>query len=184
MAVDNIEIGKRIREMRELSDYSVSNLAGKLGISEVLFEKYESGEEAVPLTTIMAICEELQVSFAEILTGIQPHLHRYSIVRKDKGVAIERFSEYEYQDLAYLFANKKVAPLMVTIEPTQDNGDPHMNCHIGQEFHYCVEGSYIFVTDRNETVINEGDSVYFDSSMPHGMRVTSDKPAKILVIVI
>ena len=92
-------------------------------------------------------------------------------------------SFYGYQNLAYNFANRKLEPFMVTVAPNDSNEIP-VSVHSGHEYHYCVEGRFIMKIDNHEYVIEEGDSIYFVSTSPHGMKALDGKPAKILVIIV
>ena len=56
--------------------------------------------------------------------------------------------------------------------------------HSGQEYHYCLEGEYKIYLSGKEVTIRPGDSLYFDSGNPHGMKAIGGKPAKVLIVVI
>ena len=56
--------------------------------------------------------------------------------------------------------------------------------HEGQEFNYCVEGRLMILLNGQEVIMEPGDSLYFNSEMPHGMRALDGKPAKFLAIIL
>ncbi|MCX7615657.1 MAG: cupin domain-containing protein [Clostridiales bacterium] len=182
MSVANREIAERLRAIRELSEISAEEIAKKIGMDATDYKKYESGEADIPVSILYDITNLLKVSMTELLTGGSAKLHTYSLVRKDRGIAVDRKKEYLYQNLAYSFSGRKIEPLLVTV-PVSAEDEP-LNNHPGHEFHYCLEGSYKIQIDKHILTINEGDSLYFDSHFPHGMNAVGDKPAKILVIVI
>ena len=180
---DNIlEIAGRLREIRNLSDISTEELAEGLTISKEAYEKIETGTVDIPISVLCELAEYYKISVTELLTGQAAKLTVYSVVRKDKGIGVERTKDYNYKNLAYDFINRKVEPLLVTVDH-KEKKDLHPNSHHGQEFHYCVEGSFIFYIDDREILINEGDSLYFNSEHPHAMSAVGET-AKILVIVI
>ncbi len=182
MSVANREIAERLRAIRELSEISAEDLAQKIGMDAEEYKKYESGEADIPVSILYDVTNILKVSMTELLTGGPAKLHIYSLVRKDRGIAVDRNKEYLYQNLAYSFSGRKIEPLLVTV-PVAAEDEP-LNKHPGHEFHYCLEGSYKIQIDRHVLTVNEGDSLYFDSHFPHGMKTFGNKPAKILVIVI
>ena len=128
-------------------------------------------------------CEYLKISMTELLTGEPAKLHTYSIVKKGRGLSVERNEGYKYENLAYAFADRWVEPLLVTVD-YEDDKDFHLNSHDGQEFHYCLEGSFLLKIGQYTVEVDEGDSVYFNSKYTHGMKALNNKSAKILVVTI
>lgn len=177
------QIGMRIKELREISALSPESLAKELNISIETYLEYESGNTDIPVSFLYAIANKFKVELAEILTGDAPKLHTYSVVRKDKGVSVDRRKQYKYQSLAYNFANKKAEPFIVTVEPDSDD-TVHYNSHPGQEFNYVIEGTLKVIINGHEIILNEGDSLFFDSSANHGMKAMNNKTAKFLAIIL
>ena len=184
MAVQYTEIAERLRAIRELSDTSPADLSAHLGISESEYLSYESGENDIPVSVLYEVCSFLNISMTELLTGDKDKLHIYSVVREGKGIDVERTKGYKYRSLASGFASRKIEPLLVTLEPEDKDKPLMLNSHLGQEYHYCLDGSFILYIDKYEVKVNKGDSVYFDSKYKHAMRAAGDKQVKILVIVI
>lgn len=114
--------------------------------------------------------------------GYEPRMNSYFLTRKDKGVAVERTKAYKYQSLAAGFANRKADPFMVTVEPSAPEAPFTLNTHPGQEFNLVLEGSMHLRIGEKELVLNEGDSIIFDSTRPHGMKAI-DRQVKFLAII-
>jgi quercetin dioxygenase-like cupin family protein len=72
---------------------------------------------------------------------------------------------------------------MVTVEP-REKEKPTLHSHEGQEFNYMVSGKMELYFDNLVYELGEGDSVYFDSGIPHAMKAIGDKSAKFLAVVI
>jgi len=177
-------IASRIKELREISSVSVKTLAAELHISEETYLEYESGNTDIPVSFLYQIANRFNVELTAILTGDNPKLHTYQVVRKGKGTNVERREHYKYQSLAYNFVGKKAQPFIVTVEPDDDNNPVHFNSHEGQEFNYVLEGTLKIIINGRELVLEEGDSVYFDSSASHGMKALNGKQAKFLAIIL
>ncbi|MGE4282652.1 MAG: helix-turn-helix domain-containing protein [Clostridia bacterium] len=177
------QIAQRIKALREIAGSSIEELAREFNISKELYEQYESGNADIPVSFLYEIANKFNVELSAILTGDGPKLHTYALVRKDKGINVERREPYKYQSLAYNFAHKKAEPFMVTVEPLPDDAPFSMNTHPGQEFNYIIEGTLKIVINNHEVILNEGDSLYFDSNNKHGMKAINDKPAKFLAII-
>ncbi|APH39521.1 helix-turn-helix domain-containing protein [Methanohalophilus halophilus] len=176
------EIPSRVKELRGLSGISAEEIASSLDIALEEYKKYESGELDIPASILFEIAQLLEVDMTVLLTGEDPRMHIFTITRKDEGVSVERRKQYQYEGLAPNFIHKKAEPFVVTVEP-QSNQDSTPNSHPGQEFDYVLEGSLKVIIHNNEIIINEGDSIYFDSNYNHSMQAVGDKAAKFLAII-
>lgn len=176
------EIAKRIRALREIAGIAPESLAEHLEISAETYRQYESGDSDIPVSVLYEIAGKFNVQLAEILTGDRPRLHTYSLVRKGKGAKMLRSPSYDYQSLAANFVDKKMEPMLVTVHPGKPQGDK--NSHPGQEFDYVLSGRLAITIDDHELILDEGDSVYYDSTHPHSMKALGDEPMQFLAIIL
>lgn len=184
MKDDIRKIAIRLKEMRGIAGHSVEDMAKRLGITNEKYLQYESGEIDMPISFLSEIASVFGVQVYELLSGDAPRLKIYQHVKADKGLRIEKSQQYDYQHLAYNFLNNKVLPLLVSVDPQSGREEISTNIHMGQEFDYCLEGTVLIRIDGKDVVLEEGDSIYYDSSYPHGMAAIGDKPARVLTIVI
>lgn len=175
-------IAARMRELREIAGYSPEEVASMLNVTEEVYNAYESGTDDIPIGFLNEFANRFDVDLTELLTGNSPKLTRYSLVRNGKGMSVERRAPYKYNSLAYNFTNKKAEPFLVTILPDK-NAQLSMNSHPGQEFNYVVEGTLMIVIDGKEFILSKGDSLYFDSTLPHGMKALNGHTAEFLAII-
>ena len=176
-------IASRIKELREITGLSTDSLAKELGISKDLYQSYESGNNDIPVGILYEIANRFNVELTAILTGSEPKLHNYALIRKGMGVEVERKKQYKYLSLAHNFVDKKGEPFLVTVNPKTED-EFAFSSHPGQEFNYMLEGRVKIMIDGQEMILNKGDSLYFDSNLTHGMKALDDKPAKLLAIII
>lgn len=177
------EISERIREIREIKKMTIEEAAEKLGIQPETYMDYESGSVSVPISTLYEMAAIFGVDFTELLTGSSPRLHNYCLVRNGEAVDIERYKGYRFQSLAYNFINKRIEPLLVTIEP-EENKKISLVVHPGQEFNYVLEGRIRVILGGNEVEMSVGDSLYFDPEIPHAQIALDDRPAKFLTVIL
>jgi len=177
------EMATRIKTLRESLEISPETIANNLKLSLDQYMEYESGEADIPASLLLNIASQLDVDMAVLLTGENPRMKFFTVTRKDKGVAVERRSQYKYQNLASNFIHKKAEPFLVTVEPKPQGTKPEMNSHQGQEFNYVVQGVLKVYILGNELTLRKGDSVYFDSECPHAMEAMENEPAKFLAII-
>lgn len=178
------EIGMRLASLREIMGLSEEKMAEKLDLDVKEYIKYERGEEDFSFSFLSNAAAILGVDVVEIITGDTPKLTLCSLVRKNGGFDINRNSAYDYKHLAFTFKNKFAEPFMVTENSFDASEIPIQHTHDGQEFNYMVSGSMEFHLGDVMYVLNEGDSVYFDSSIPHAYKAIGKTAAKFLAIVI
>jgi transcriptional regulator with XRE-family HTH domain len=177
-------IASRVKELREVAGVSIAELARDLKVSEQDYAAFESGGADIPLGVLYAIAARFGVELAALLTGDEPRLHVYSVVRAGAGPSVERRTEHRYQSLAPNFAHKKAEPFLVTVDPAPAGGGARPGSHPGQEFHYLLEGELAVLIDGHEVLLHPGDSLYFDAGLPHTLRAAGAASARLLVVVL
>lgn len=104
-------------------------------------------------------------------------------MRKGQGLKINRRDAYDYRHLAYTFKGKMSEPFLVTVEPAPESEKPVLHEHSGQEFNYMLEGTMALYIGEAIYVLEEGDSIYFNSAVPHAMRAMNGHTARFLAVV-
>ncbi|MCE1197875.1 MAG: cupin domain-containing protein [Marinilabiliales bacterium] len=178
-----IEIAHRLREMREALEISQERAALTCGVTIEEYERYENGERDIPVSALHRLARHYGFDISALLTGETPHVHTYSLTRKGKGIVVKRRSLYNYESLASTFMNRKADPYFVIVEPKEDP-EITFNSHPGQEFNYVLEGQLKVCIGENELILNPGDSVYFDSAIPHGMQAMNCRVARFLAVIL
>jgi len=179
-----LQIGARIRELRQIMDIPPTTLADYLQIPLETYERYEQGQVDIQLSVLYKLANFFHVELSSLLTGEEPKLHTYAIVRKGKGITIDRRKEYGYESLATNFIAKKAEPFLVTVAPTADGTPIPLNSHPGQEFNYVLNGTIKIVIGVHEVILEEGDALFFDSSNAHGMKAMGSTPVRFLAMIL
>ncbi|MCR5401236.1 MAG: XRE family transcriptional regulator [Treponema sp.] len=175
-------VADRLIGLREIMDVSQEEAAAVCGISVEQYKSYESGEVDIPVGILQSMSKKYGIDLGVLISGQEPHMHFYCLTKKDKGLSVDRRKDYKYQALAAGFQNRKADPFIVSITP-EETKEIHFNSHPGHEFEYMIEGSMKVVIDGKELILAEGDSLYFDSSKPHGMQALNGKNAKFLAVI-
>ena len=175
-------IAERLKGLRDVMNVSLNEASETCGITAEEYKKYEEGMIDIPVSVLHSMAKKYDFDLATLISGDEPHMKSYSLTRKGRGVSVERREDYKYQSLAQGFIHRKAEPFLVTVEP-DDNREIHFNNHSGQEFNYIIEGKLQIVYDGREMVLEEGDSLYFDASKPHGMKALGGKSVKFLAII-
>ena len=174
------KISARIKELREILDYTAEEIAEKLGIDLGLYNDYEAAREDIPIGVLYSVAGLLGVDPTELLTGEAPRMADYTIVRGGNGVSVERCEGYKFSSLAFNYIGREMAPMIVTLEPGPEQ--PELITHGGQEFNYVLDGPLMVVIGDRSFVLDTGDSIYFNPAKPHGQRAI-DKTVKFLTVI-
>ena len=178
------QIAERLRGLRDVLDITVEDIAGVCGISPEEYLKLESGTVDISVSLLHKISHAYGVELTTLMFGDEPKMNSYFVTRKGKGISVERTKAYKYQSLAAGFSKRSADPFMVTVHP-KPAGDPvYQNSHDGQEYNYVISGRMLIQINGKDIILEEGDSIYFNSELPHGMKALDDKEVKFLAIIL
>ena len=177
------QIAERLRGLREVLNISVDDAAKTCSIGVEKYLEYESGKSDIPVSILHNMSQKYGVELTVLLTGDDPHMRSYSVTRKNQGIDVERRSAYKYQSLAHSFINRKAEPFLVKVDAKPEGTPFSMNAHPGQEFNYILKGRMNFNFNGKEITLEEGDSIYFDSGLPHGMLALDGKECQFLAFI-
>ena len=178
------QIGERLRGLRDVLDIPVSEMAETIGVSADKYEKIEQGEVDITISNLMKIARKYGVSTEEPIFAEAPHMKSYYVTRKGQGMSIERTKAYKYQSLVGGFVGHKADVFIVTVEPKPGVRTIYKNTHKGQEFNMVVEGKMELYIAGKTIILDEVESIYFDSTQPHGMLAVGDKAVKFLAFTV
>jgi len=181
-----MDVALRIWELREVSGYTREEMAQKLGLSLETYDKYESGNEDLPFSFIHNCAVLFGVELTDLLEGWSAHLTTYTVMRRGKGRVTSREHNNVVRDLAPRFKNKIAEPYWVTYSYSeeQQNSPIQLISHNGHEFNIIFSGQLKVQIGEHIEVLTEGDSIYYNSSTPHGMIAVGGLDCVFCAIVI
>jgi len=177
------DIAPRLRGLRDALDITAEEMAAKTGATTEQVTDYESGEVEIPVGYLMKVAHCCHVDLTVLISGVEPHLKGYSLVRKGEGLSVERRKDYDYKSLAYRFSGRKMEPFLITV-PFKNPEDLHMVSHSGQEFIHVLEGRLELRVGDETLALEPGDSLYFDSQYPHALRGLDGKSAQFVDVIL
>jgi mannose-6-phosphate isomerase-like protein (cupin superfamily) len=184
MADEVREITARVRVLREIEEISGETLARELGFDPEEYNKWESGEKDFPIGALVEIAVRFKVDLTELVSGATPKLKTYCLTRAGHAPEVSRRPMYAYWNLAYNFHRKKGEPFLVEANSDTESKPLSLNTHPGQEFDYVLEGRLLISVGGHETELGPGDSIYYDSNEPHGMKAVGGGRARFLALVL
>ena len=177
------QIGERVRGLRDALDLSIEEMAADCQLDLKQYQQIESGESDISVSTLQRIAHRFDIPLDVLMFGEEPKMSSYFLTRKGTGISVERTKAYKYESLASGFRNRKADPFIVTVEPKPDDTPMYYNTQSGQAFNLVITGRLLLSLNGKELVLNPGDSLYFNSSLPHGMKALDGKTVKFLAIV-
>ena len=177
------QIAERLRGLRDVLDLTAEDMAKACDMDVEKYLEMESGNKDISVSALQQIARKYEVSLDVLMFGEEPKMSSYFLTRKGAGVSVERTKTYKYEALASGFRRRKADPFIVTVEPKPEGTPMYLNSHQGQEFNMVMEGRLLLNVDGKDIILNEGDSLYFDSTKPHGMMALDGKTVKFLAII-
>jgi transcriptional regulator with XRE-family HTH domain len=181
--MQEIQIGKKIRQLRLRNKLTLGEVAKRTGFTEAYISMVERGKKSPPIATLSKIGRALDVDIAAFFEQKKPE-EQIIRVSKGEGKKVVRDGNtfgYQYESIAPTKRHKKMEPFIVShlVEMKRDGRFDHE----GEEFFYVLEGEIRFVYGDKEYLLGEGDCLYFDSSIPHRGISVGKKSARVLVVV-
>lgn len=181
--VDESEIGANIRRLRGERGLSLTRLADICGMTKGYLSKVENSPKAPPVATLVNIAKALNVSMS-MLFGETDDPAVCTVVRRSERAPMAMNGTpfgYSYETLVDRFPGRHMDAYVLTI-PADTKRTPDFH-HPGEELLVVQKGALRFYHGDHEFVMNEGDSVYFDSGIAHRSLPIGEEDAECLIVV-
>jgi transcriptional regulator with XRE-family HTH domain len=175
-----INVGKRLQEMRILRGLSIRSLAEMSGLNFNTLSLIENEKTSPNVSTLQQLASALNVpitSFFEV-GGVA----REVVFQKNHSRPSTLFPHGELEDLGGGLALGEATPLLMTAKPKTSSGKETI-AHSGQEFIYCLEGSLVYFVGDEQYVLSQGDSLIFQAHIPHRWENKSNSTTQCIFII-
>jgi len=178
------KLGTRIRTYRERLNMSVEDLAKNAGVDASLVRKAEDGEVYPPLGVMVKLSRALGQrlgTFMDDQVRPDPVITRY----KDRAEETASHKEgavgkYHYYPLAKGKTDRHMEPLYIVVQPCDDSCT---SSHEGEEFVIVVKGDVELVYGKERFILREGDSMHYNSVVPHHLGAANGEAAEIFAVI-
>lgn len=179
-----LQIGQCMGELRSLRGLTLEQLAERTGFTKGYLSKIENSKKLPPIASLSRIAQALDADVTAFFpTSMSESNESASVVRvAERRPAVRGASAfgYDYVSLAYKKRNKHMEPFIFTFP---SDIDKHVFFqHEGEEFIFILSGQVEFQAGIQKWVLGPGDSLYFDSRVPHKGRSLA-KVASALVVI-
>jgi len=180
------EMAGRIRELREITGLSVEEMARRTGVSEEEYVLCESGKKDLNIAFLYRCSLSFGVDFTDLIEGHSPKLRSYSLTRAGEGQKIEEAHHMVGFNLAAGFKNRIALPVDMELGYRQgaEHEDIELTTHEGQECDIVLRGHMKLQIGEHYEILKEGDCIYYDSSVPHGMIAVDGQDCAFYAIVL
>jgi len=192
--------GEHIAELRKTYSISRETLAERSGISVELIEKIESEGHIPDLAPLIKIARALGVRLGTLLDDheeLGPVITRKSeaaaAVRFVTGIPLESKdlpgesaeTKKDHKGLSFkaLAADKNGRHMEPFIVDIQSDAHQEKSAHEGEEFIHVLEGNLSMEYGAIKETLAAGDSVYYDSIVPHRVLSADSNPVRILAVI-
>jgi transcriptional regulator with XRE-family HTH domain len=182
-----IPVGEKIKVLREQKGFSLKDVADQTGFSTALISQMENHLISPSLGTLIKLAKALEVKVGNFFG--ETHEEPFAIVRKDERKTVSRFASkegvkygYGYESLGFEKKNRHMEPFIVTLEPATIKTSK-TSTHEGEEFIYVLEGEMEVIFGDHRDVLHPGDSIYYDSTIPHRVQCHQEKVTRILAVL-
>ena len=185
--VKKLYIGKKIRDLRKKAGFVLQDFSNRTGLSKPLLSQIEKEVVSPPIATLLKISKALHVNISFFFQDGNPD-EKVVVVKRDESKVVDsRYfgreeSGYYYEALAFKKSKKHMEPFLVEFKRKRLDHLSYFS-HEGEEFLHVLQGTLEFRTEDCSYVLDPGDSLYFESSVPHAYRALGRTNAKALTVV-
>lgn len=183
---ENKEFALKVKSIRERQQMSLEELAEKSDVKIEVLQAMEDGEIIPSLTPLTKMARALGVRLGTFLDDA-PQFGPI-VVRNGKTESTLYFSgredvtnasNLEYHSLGAGKIDRNMDPFIIDIDYEEDY---ELSSHEGEEFIYVLDGEIEVIYGKDKFIVAKGDSIYYDSVVPHHLHSSKDK-SKILAVL-
>ena len=184
----NTKFASKVKDIRERQNMSIEELSEKSGVKIEVLEAMENGDIIPSLTPLTKMARALGVRLGTFLDDT-PQIGPV-VVREGKPDNVYYFSGredvtnntgLEYHALGAGKIDRNIDPFIIDVDIEDEEYE--LSSHEGEEFIYVLEGQIEVIYGKDTFTIGEGDTIFYDSAVPHHLHATGEDSAKILAVL-
>ena len=183
--LENYQIGQKIRALRLNKALGLAQLGEHTGLSPGMLSKIERGQLFPTLPTLLKIAMVFGVGLEHFFVehNDKPSI---AVVRKKDRLRLpdrpgDNSPSYFFECLDFPVTDRKMDAYYAEFEAQSEPTEPHQ--HVGAETIYDIKGQLVVRIESQDTTLCEGDSMYFDSGIPHSYRRHGRAACSAIVVV-
>lgn len=173
--------GNNIRDLRKRKSLSIDDLSAMTGLSSDYIQDLEEKDMEAAVSELLKISAALGTDISALIYGKEFNEGGVTVTRPESRRVVERRKRHKYESLAPDYSGRHMEPFLVEVFE-QDDENLEFSSHEGEEFHYVIKGTLKIIVDDKEYILNQGDTLYFDSAFRHALNAIGGN-AEILVSI-
>ncbi|MCK5783610.1 MAG: helix-turn-helix transcriptional regulator [Desulfobacterales bacterium] len=185
--MEAVKVGEKIKALRQEANISLQDLAEKCGYSTAVLSQIENHLVSPSLGVLVHLAKAMDVSIGTFFG--KEETEPFTLIRKGEENIVSRFASkegvrygYTYESLGAGKKDRRMEPFLITLEPATIKNDKCYG-HEGEEFIYVLEGRIDVTLGDHTDILEEGDCIYYNSTIPHRVQCHGGETAKILAVV-
>ena len=177
------KFGHKLRTVRERKGYTLKDVATKAEVSESLISQIERNKVSPSIETLLLIADVLDIDHEYLFSDYRKK-RLVSIVRRDQRGTIRQGKVAFHQLLinGEISKDSAIEAFLLELDPDGEKGDREYG-HAGMEFGIILEGQAELFYGSETYTLEEGDSIYFPSDMPHLFKNSGEKSLKAIWVI-
>ncbi len=176
----SVNVGVRLRELREARATSMRALAAKSGLSANALSMIERGRTSPSVSTLYKLADALGVPITEFFAP-EEEKRNVLMIKADERTRVP-FTHGVWEGLGGEKFSGRLEPFVLTLESGASSG-PHPMVHTGHEFVYCLRGQLEYLVEREMFELSPGDSLLFAAQLHHRWRNPGATVTNALVVL-
>lgn len=190
MPTNNSIVGHKIKGIRESKNISIEEVSERSGLSVEQITSIENDQHLPSLGPLIKVARALGVrlgTFMDDNDDLGPVVCRAADREKESSIsfsngATDARKHMVYHSLALKKSGRHMEPFFIDIQPSEEK-EFTLSAHEGEEFIFVMKGQIEIEYGKEKYVLNEGDSIYYDSIVKHHVHGAPGEPAQILALV-
>jgi quercetin dioxygenase-like cupin family protein len=180
-------IGKRIKTIRDLKEMELTELSSRTGLETDYLQSLEEDGIAPALGPLLKVSRALGTrlgTFIDDRMSKDPLVIRHSERQEEMGPmrGTDKPASLRFYSLGKGKTDRHMEPFFVEIQPGPSTDD-HFSSHEGEEFIIVVSGQLQVIYGQETYHLNPGDSIYYNSVVPHSVSCLGEEPAGIYAVI-
>lgn len=175
-------LGETIRRLRKEKKLTLVEISKKTNVAQATLSRIETGTMIGTVESHQKIADILGVSLAELYSGVDPRHDQIAHLKQDAEKKVTHHTKnLQVELLTQESSKKKITPLLMTLQPEAE-ASHEKNERGVEKFIYVLEGEVNVRVDKDTFLLKQGETLYFDASLPH--QISNQKKASKLLLAV
>jgi transcriptional regulator with XRE-family HTH domain len=174
-------VGQRLRDLRTKRDLSIRGLAARSKLAINTLSMIENGKTSPSVSTLQILARALEVPITDFFEQGAVEKKVVYVEGQERPSIMVDTTRLEH--LGKNLAGNAVQPFVVTLQPGSSSGNSTI-VHTGHEFVFCLCGQVLYTIEDHTYPLKPGDSIVFESHLPHNWQNKGYEPAQLILVLI